>query len=98
MRRIIRIVSLGCVLLLAACVAQPPKPKTIAVSEERLAQLIASQFPFNSEMLEVLDVEVGAPRIALDGHAGHALNFQRGGRVLAHRGVLVHLDADAHDL
>ena len=40
-----------------------PPPKTISVTEARLAQMIAAQFPFNSEMLEVLDVVVSTPRI-----------------------------------
>ena len=52
--------------LLSACATQPPPPKTISVTEARLAQMIASQFPFNSEMLEVLDVVVSTPRITLD--------------------------------
>ena len=52
--------------LLTACATLPPPSKTISVSEARLAQMISSQFPFNSEMLEVLDVVVSAPRITLD--------------------------------
>ena len=52
--------------LLSSCATLPPPPKTISVPEARLAQLISSQFPFNSEMLEVLDVIVSAPRITLD--------------------------------
>ena len=57
---------IGIAALLAACALQPPAPKTIIVSEARLAQLISSQFPFNSEMLDVLDIDVSAPRITLD--------------------------------
>ena len=53
-------------ILLAGCALQPPAPKTIAVSEARLAQLISAQFPFKSEMLEILDVELSTPRITLD--------------------------------
>ena len=52
--------------MLAACALQPPAPRTILVSKARLAQVISAQFPFNSEMLEVLDVDVSAPRITLD--------------------------------
>ena len=67
MRRTFLIVVLaGVVLLLSACVMLPPAPRTINVSEARLAQLISSQFPFNSTMLEVLDVGVSTPRIVLD--------------------------------
>lgn len=54
------------VILMSACVTMPPPPRTIEISEARLAQLIGSQFPFNSEMLDVLDVGVSSPRIALD--------------------------------
>lgn len=57
---------IGLLALLTACATLPPPPKTISVSEARLAQMIASQFPFNSEMLEVLDVVVSTPRISLD--------------------------------
>lgn len=60
------IVALLLTTLLAACALQPPPPRTITVSEARLAQLISAQFPFNSQLLEVLDVNVGAPRIVLD--------------------------------
>lgn len=67
MRRPIPFFLLACLaIMLAACALQPPAPKTIAVSEARLAQLISAQFPFNSQMLEVLDVEVSTPRITLD--------------------------------
>lgn len=52
--------------LLSACATLPPPSKTISVSEARLAQMISAQFPFSSEMLEVLDVVVSAPRISLD--------------------------------
>lgn len=52
--------------LLASCAIVPPAPRTVSVSEARLAQMIGSQFPFNSEMLEVLDVNVSTPRVTLD--------------------------------
>lgn len=67
MRRTFMIsVLAGVLALLSACALQPPAPKKIAVSEARLAELISSQFPFNSQLLEVLDVGVSAPRITLD--------------------------------
>ena len=56
----------GFCLLLSACALQPPAPKTFTVSEQQLAKAIASQFPFDSTMLEVLDVVVSTPRITLD--------------------------------
>ena len=57
---------IGTLALLSSCATLPPPAKTISVTEARLAQLIGSQFPFDSEMLEVLDVIVSAPRITLD--------------------------------
>jgi len=65
-RPFVTVVLATALALLAACALQPPAPKKIAVSEARLAQLISSQFPFNSQLLEVLDVDVSAPRIVLD--------------------------------
>jgi hypothetical protein len=48
------------------CAALQPQPKTLMVSEAKLQQLISGQFPFNSKMLEVLDVGVSSPKIRLD--------------------------------
>ena len=67
MRRAILIaLTSAVVVLLSACALQPPAPKVIMVSEARLAHLISSQFPFNNEMLDALDVDVSTPRITLD--------------------------------
>lgn len=66
MRQTLRMILIAATALLSACALQPPAPKTLLVSGERLAQMISSQFPFNSEMLEILDVNVSAPRISLD--------------------------------
>lgn len=51
---------------LISCAALSPQPKTLNISQERLMQLIAGQFPFNSKMLEVLDVGVSSPKISFD--------------------------------
>ncbi len=56
----------GFCLLLSACALQPPGPRSFTVSEQQLAQALATQFPFDSTMLEVLDVVVSTPRITLD--------------------------------
>lgn len=56
----------GFCLLLSACALQPPGPRSLIVSEQQLAQAIAAQFPFDSTMLEVMDVVVKTPRITLD--------------------------------
>ena len=65
-RRALLVLMTAVAALLSACALQPPAPKTILVSEAQLAQLISSQFPFSSDMLEVLDVDVSTPRITLD--------------------------------
>ena len=51
---------------LVGCAVLRPQPKTLNISQERLMQLIAGQFPFNSKMLEVLDVGVSSPQISFD--------------------------------
>ena len=57
------------VLWLAGCVVAPPAPRTVHVSEARLAELIGAQFPFSSTLLDVLEVGVSSPRIQLDPQA-----------------------------
>jgi hypothetical protein len=52
--------------LLLGCATPKPQPKTLMVSEAKLQQLISGQFPFNSKMLEVLDVGVSSPKISFD--------------------------------
>jgi hypothetical protein len=63
--------------LLLACATPAPQPKTLMISESKLAQLIAGQFPFNSKMLEVLDVNVNSPKISLDA-ANNRINTSLG--------------------
>jgi len=52
-------------LALSGCALLQPGPRTVAISEARLAQAIAGQFPFNSRHLELLDVSLAAPRVRL---------------------------------
>lgn len=67
MRTLFKItLSLLALAWLAGCAALAPQPKTINLSQERLLQLISSQFPFNNRMLEVLEVAVSKPRVQLD--------------------------------
>lgn len=66
MRRLARFLIASLALFVTACAMQPPAPRTYTVSEQQLAEAIASQFPFNSTMLEVMDVVVKTPRITLD--------------------------------
>jgi hypothetical protein len=67
MRTLFKItLSLLTLAWLAGCASLAPQPKTINLSQERLFQLISSQFPFNNRMLEVLEVAVSKPRVQLD--------------------------------
>ena len=67
MRRILLAASFAFIATsLIGCAAMRPQPKTLNISQERLMQLIGSQFPFNSKMLEVLDVSVSSPKISFD--------------------------------
>lgn len=67
MRRIFLIATTALLATsLIGCAALRPQPKTLNISQERLMQLIAGQFPFNSKMLEVLDVGVSSPKISFD--------------------------------
>jgi hypothetical protein len=54
------------VSLLLGCATLKPQSKTLMISEAKLQQLINGQFPFNSKMLEVLDVGVSSPKISFD--------------------------------
>jgi hypothetical protein len=67
MRRIALTASLVFVASsLIGCATPRPQPRTLMVSEAKLQQLINGQFPFNSKMLEVLDVGVSSPKISFD--------------------------------
>lgn len=68
MRRIALIATLVVIAAsLLGCATPKPQPKTLMVSEAKLMQLISGQFPFNSKMLDALDVSVGSPKISFDG-------------------------------
>lgn len=75
-------------VLLAACAALAPGPRTVSVSEARLAQLIAGQFPFNSRLLEVFDLTLSAPEVRLlpeDNRIGTRFRYNLGGFLLGSR-------------
>jgi hypothetical protein len=57
------LVSVG---LATGCATLAPGPKNILLSQERLQQIIGSQFPFNNRLLDILEVQASSPRISLD--------------------------------
>jgi hypothetical protein len=52
--------------MLSGCASLAPGPKNILLSQERLQQIIGSQFPFNNRLLDILEVQASSPRIGLD--------------------------------
>lgn len=76
------------VLALAGCAVFSPGPKTVQISEARLAELMARQFPFNSCYLEIFDVVIGTPRITLlpeTNRIGTAFSYSLGSALLGSR-------------
>jgi hypothetical protein len=63
-RGLARAGALLAALALAACGALLG-PRTIDVSEARLQELVARQFPLKSRALELLDINIAAPRLTL---------------------------------
>lgn len=50
---------------LTGCALLQPRPRTVDISEARLAQMISNQFPFNNRYLEIFDVSLASPRVRL---------------------------------
>jgi hypothetical protein len=83
------------VLLLAGCVALAPGPRTIEISEAKLAELINRQFPFNSRYLELFDVSLSAPQVRLmpnENRIGTAFSYSLGSLLLGSRSFQGQLD------
>jgi hypothetical protein len=83
------------VLLLAGCAALAPGPRTVEISEARLAELINRQFPFNSRYLELFDVSLSAPQVRLmpaENRIGTAFSYALGSLLLGARPVQGRLD------
>jgi len=83
------------VLLLAGCAALAPGPRTIEISEAKLAELINRQFPFNSRYLELFDVSLSAPRVRLmpdENRIGTAFSYSLGSLLLGARPFQGQLD------
>lgn len=52
-------------MLLAGCAAVPPGPRTLEISEARLARMLATRFPLDHRYMELLDVSLTQPRMRL---------------------------------
>lgn len=72
--------------LLAGCAALAPR--SVSISEARLAQVLSEQFPFNSRLLEVFDITLNAPQVRLlpaENRIGTRFNYSLGGFLLGTR-------------
>jgi len=73
---------------LAGCALLQPGPRTVGISEAKLAQAIAGQFPFNSRYLELFDVSLATPRVRLipdQNRIGTELGYSIGASLLGSR-------------
>lgn len=70
--RLLSFVSAALTLLLASC-ASLLGPRDIEIPLATLQDRIASRFPFNSRYLELLDISVSNPRIALQPESNRIL-------------------------
>ncbi len=57
--------GLGAVAVLSGCALQPPGPRTLEISEARLVERIARQFPMQRRVMEVFELTLDAPRVRL---------------------------------
>lgn len=65
-RRLFAVVAgAAAVAAMAGCAVFNPGPRTVQITEARLAETMARQFPFNSRYLEIFDVVIGTPGIVL---------------------------------
>lgn len=79
---------LASVLALSGCAAMRPGPRTVGISQEKLLQLIAGQFPFNSRYMELFDVSLASPRLRMipaENRIGTELGYSIGASLLGSR-------------
>ncbi|MBE0587610.1 MAG: hypothetical protein IH617_06145 [Hydrogenophaga sp.] len=66
---------------LTGCAALQPGPRTVKISEKRLMEVIARQFPRSNRYLELFDVTLDTPRLRLmpvENRIGTQLDFTVG--------------------
>lgn len=77
-RRLVLVGAVGA-LSLAACGLLPSGPREVHVSQEQLAERIASQFPVRLRQLALFDVTLDQPRLRLmpeENRLGTEVNYQ----------------------
>ncbi len=52
--------------VLSGCALQPPGPRTLEISEARLVERIAVQFPVQRRFMEVFELSLDSPRVRLN--------------------------------
>jgi hypothetical protein len=55
----------GVSAVLAGCALSPPGPRVVSVSEARLVERLARQFPYNHRYMELFEVRFSEPRVRL---------------------------------
>lgn len=64
-RALLWLVSVAVAALLAACAGLAGGPRVVTVSEAKLAERIAEQFPLRRRYLELFDLTLSSPRVRL---------------------------------
>lgn len=73
---------------LAGCAVLQPGPRSIDLSEAKLAAMIGDQFPFNSRYMELFDVVLDRPQVRLmpaENRIGTAMGYSIGASLLGMR-------------
>jgi len=73
---------------LAGCALLQPGPRSIDLSEAKLAAMIGGQFPFNSRYMELFDVVLDRPQVRLmpaENRIGTAIGYSIGASLLGLR-------------
>lgn len=73
---------------LAGCALLQPGPRSLHLSEAKLAAMIGDQFPFNSRYLELFDVVLERPQVRLmpaENRIGTAMGYRIGASLLGLR-------------
>jgi len=73
---------------LAGCAMLQPGPRSLHLSEAKLAAMIGDQFPFNSRYLELFDVVLERPQVRLmpaENRIGTAIGYSIGASLLGMR-------------